>query len=114
MYLTIGETKLLIGQYGEGAATKLELNFEYLFDSYSSYRRFAQVIADSNAKTVKIKIKSEFKKPSDCAKLSHLLIGVQKLITPKNLRLISKILGSGDMTPQVFVQEQEELIRYFL
>ena len=57
MYLTIGETKLLIGQYGEGEATKLELNFEYLFDSYSSYRRFAQVLANTNTKTVKIKIK---------------------------------------------------------
>jgi hypothetical protein len=114
MYLVIGETKLLIGQYGEGEATKLELNFEYLFDSYSSYRRFAQVIADTNAKTVKIKIKSEFTKPSDCTKLSQLLIGVQKLITQKNLRLIGKILETGDVTPQDFVQQQKELIEYFL
>ena len=114
MYLTIGETKLLIGQYGSGEATKLELNFEYLFDSYSSYRRFAQVIADTDAKTVKIKIKSEFKNPSDCAKLSRLLIGVQKLITQNNLRFLSKILESGTVTPQDFVQQQEELIKYFL
>lgn len=114
MYLVIGETRLLVGQYGVGEATKLELNFEYLFDSYSSYRRFAQVVADTDAKTVKIKIKSEFTKPSDCAKLSRLSIGVQKLITQKNLRLINKILESGDVTPQDFVQQQEELIEYFL
>lgn len=113
MYLKIGETRLLVGQYREGSVTKLELNFEYLFDSYSSYRRFAQVVADTKAKTVKIKIKSEFKKSSDCAKLSRLLIGLQKLITQKNLRLIEKILESGNLSPQDFVRQQES-IDYFL
>lgn len=114
MYVTIGATKLLVGQYGEQTKAKLELNFEYLFDSYSSYRRFAQVIADVEGKSLKIKFKSEFKNPSDCAKLSRLSIGVQKLITQKNLKSIDKILESGEMTPQDFVEQQEDLIQYFV
>ncbi|VEP13155.1 conserved hypothetical protein [Hyella patelloides LEGE 07179] len=115
MYLTIGETKLLVGQFGEQKTEKLELNFEYLFDSYGRYRRFAQVIADTEGKTLKIKIKSEFKNPSDCAKLSRLLIGVQKLITQDNLNLLSSILElKSGITPQDFIKQQADLIKHFL
>ena len=89
MYLTIGETKLLVGQYGDKSVEKLELNFEYLFESYSSYRRFAQVIADVQSSAIKIKIKSEFKTVTDCSKLSKLLIGVQNLVTQENLNLLT-------------------------
>ena len=114
MYLTIGATKLLVGQYREQTKAKLELNFEYLFDSYSSYRRFAQVIADVEGKNLKIKFKSEFKHSSDCAKLSRLSIGVQKLVTQKNLKFINKILESKDMTSHDFIKQQQDLIKYFV
>lgn len=113
MYLKIGATKLLIGQYGDRGEEKLEINFEYLFNSHHSYRRFAQIIADTEGKTLKIKVKSEFKNPVDCAKLSQLMIGVQKLIAQDNLQLINKILESSNATPQDFVQQQAELIQYF-
>jgi hypothetical protein len=115
MYLTIGATKLLVGQFGEQKAEKLELNFEYLFESNNSYRRFAQVIADSEAQTLKIKIKSEFKKPSDCVKLSRLLLGVQKLVTEDNLNLLNSILElNSGVTPQDFIRQQQDLIEYFV
>ena len=113
MYVKIGETRLLVGQYKDREIEKLELTFEYLFDSYSNYRRFAQVIADLDGKSLKIKLKSEFKNPSDCAKLSRLLIGVQKLVTPKNLRSINQILESGNLTPQDFVNQQQDSLEYF-
>ena len=114
MYFTIGETKLLIGQYGEGKNKKLEINFDYLFSSHSNYRRFAQVIADSDFE-IKIKIKTEFTEISDCGKLARLLIGVQKLATFQNINLLNSILESNSqITPQKFLQQQEDLIQYFL
>lgn len=115
MYLTIGETKLLIGQYGEGKSKKLEINFDYLFSSHSSYRRFAQIIANNEAFSLKIKIKTEFTNVSDCAKLAQLLMGVKKLATPKNFQILNSILESNSaITPQNFIQQQEDLIKYFL
>jgi hypothetical protein len=115
MYLTIGETKLLVGQFGAQEADKLELNFEYLFESNSSYRRFAQIIVDLEGKILKIKIKSDFKELSDCIKLSRLLLGVQKLVTQDNLNLLNSILEpNSGVTPQDFIQKQRHLIDYFL
>jgi hypothetical protein len=115
MYLTIGETKLLVGQFGAQKADKLELNFEYLFESNHSYRRFAQIIVDLEGKILKIKIKSDFKELSDCLKLSRLLLGVQKLVTQDNLNLLNSILEQNSgVTPQDFIQQQRHLIEYFL
>lgn len=115
MYLTIGKTKLLIGQYGEGKSKKLEINFDYLFSSHSSYRRFAQIIANNETFTLKIKIKTEFTNVSDCSKLAQLLVGVKKLATPENLNLLNNILeSSSSITPQNFIQQQEDLTKYFL
>ena len=114
MYLKIGETKLLIGQYGDRGIEKLEINFEYLFNSHNSYRRFAQVVADTERKTLKIKVKSEFKNPLDCAKLSQLLIGVEKLIAQDNLNFLRSILETNSVTPQDFLQQQAYLVKYFL
>ena len=115
MYLTIGETKLLVGQYGDGKTEKLELNFEYLFESQNSYRRFAQIIADVDSKALKVKVKSEFKTTSDCVKLSRLLVGVQKLITQDNLNFLRNILeSSSELSPQEFLQQQADLVEYFI
>jgi hypothetical protein len=117
MYLTIGATKLLVGQFGEEERKNvaLELTFEYLFESYNSYRRFAQVVADTKGNTLKIKIKSEFKHPSDCAKLSKLLIGVQQIVNSQNLHLLNRILETNSgVTPQEFIQQQQSLIEYFM
>ena len=115
MYLQIGETRLIIGKYQAENTWKLELNFEYLFTSNKSYRRFAQVIFDPKSKELKIKIKSEFKNTEDCLTLSRLLVGVQKLITEKNFKLLAEILeNSSQIQPQSFVKKQIKLVDYFL
>ena len=115
MYLTIGATKLLIGQYKDHKGTKLEVNFDYLFSSYSNYRRFAQVIADLERETLKIKLKSDFKNPSDCVKLAQLLIGLEKLITSENLILLSNIVATNSqISPQDFIEQQAQIVEYFL
>ena len=115
MYLTIGATKLLVGQYQDRKVKKLEVNFDYLFSSYSSYRRFAQVIADVESNTLKIRLKSDFKNTSDCIKLAQLLIGLEKLVTLQNMALLSDILeANSQATPQDFVDKQADLLEYFL
>lgn len=115
MYLQIGETKLLIGEYQAENTSRLELNFEYLFASHKSYRRFAQVIFDLKSKAIKIKVKSEFKNPDDCLKLSQLLIGVQKIVTEENFSLLGQILdNSSSIQPQLFLERQAKLVKYFL
>lgn len=112
MYLTIGETKLRVGQYGEGVETKLELSFEYAFASHNTYRRFAQVIADQDR--VKIKLKSEFTLTQDCLKLSQLILGVEKLCTPDNLALLREILqANSSVEPEEFITRQQALIDFF-
>ncbi len=112
MYLTIGETKLRVGQYGEGLQSKLELSFEYAFASHKSYRRFAQVLAEGNG--IKIKLKSEFTQTRDCLKLSRLVTGVAKLSTPENFALLREILNADSTTdPEEFIARQLNLIEYF-
>lgn len=115
MYLTIGETKLLVGQYGEGDKTKLELNFEYAFDTHGSYRRFAKVIFEPNQQQIVIKLKSDFKLTKDCLKLSRLLIGLEKLLTIENLSLLLEILEpNSKIDPKTFVERQKGISGYFL
>lgn len=115
MYLQIGGTRLLVGEYQAANTWKLELNFEYLFASNKSYRRFAQVVFDPQSKDLKIKVKSEFNNADDCRKLSQLMIGVHSLITQENFSLLAQILeDSSQIQPQSFVQKQENLVEHFL
>ena len=115
MYLQIGETKLLVGKFQAQNTWKLELNFEYLFASSNSYRRFAQVIFDPESKALKIKIKSEFKNIDDCLKLSQLMVGVHKLVTEENFHLLAQILEtSSQIQPQSFLKKQKKLVDHFL
>ena len=114
MYLTIGETKLLVGQYGKGNQEKLELTFEYAFSSHNSYRRFAQVIYSCHDNQIRIKLKSDFKHPQDCIKLSQLILGVEKLITEQNLELLREILKpKSSIQPDEFVTKQKRILKYF-
>ena len=115
MYLKIGNTKLLAGKYSVKGLAKIEINFEYLFSSHKSDRRFANVLVDLESQELKIKIKSEFSNSSDCEKLSRLLIGIDKIITSENVAMIDKIIdGKSDIKPQYFLETQEEIVKYFL
>ena len=115
MYLKIGNTKLLAGKYWVKGLAKIEINFEYLFSSYKSSRRFANVVADLQNQELKIKIKSEFSNTWDCEKLSRLLIGIEKITTKENISMIDQIIeGKSTINPQFFLKSQEELLKYFL
>ncbi len=115
MYLKIGNTKLFASKYSIKGLTKIEINFEYLFSSHKSDRRFANIVADFPSQEFKIKIKSEFTNSLDCKILSRLLIGIEKIITPENIIIIEEIIeGKSTMTPQDFLKCHEELINYFL
>ena len=115
MYLKIGNTKLLAGKYWVQGISKIEINFEYLFSSYQSERRFANVVADLQSQELKIKIKSQFSNIADCKKLSILLIGIEKITTRENILTIDRIIeGKSTMNPQDFLKMQENVLKYFL
>ena len=115
MYLKIGNTKLLAGKYWVKGLAKIEINFEYLFSSHKSGRRFANIVADLQSQELKIKIKSEFSNTWDCEKLSRLLIGIEKITTTDNLSMIDQIIeGKSTINSQDFLKAQEELLNFFL
>ena len=115
MYLEIGNTKLLAGKYWIKGFAKIEINFEYLFLSYKSHRRFANIVADLLSQEFKIKIKSEFTNSLDCKSLSRLLIGIEKIIIPENIIIMDEIIeGKSKLTLQDFTKNHEELVDYFL
>jgi len=115
MQLKIGNTKLLAGKYWVQEFAKIEVNFEYLFATYKSYRRFANVVVDLETQELKIKVKSEFNDCSDCEKLSRLLIGIEKIITSKNIEMIDNIIdGKSPINPNDFLKYQKKIIEYFL
>ena len=115
MYFKLGNTKIVTGKFYIQGLSKLEINFEYMFTTHQSYRRFAQVITDSENLNLTIKIKSEFHNCLDCAKLSQLLIGVSKMITQDNILLIDRILeGKSQTNLKEFLSSQSELVTYFL
>ena len=56
MYLKIGNTKLLAGKYSVKGLAKIEINFEYLFSSHKSDRRFANLFFTLTSKFAPKKI----------------------------------------------------------
>ena len=106
---------MFAGKYWGKGIAKIEINFEYLFLSHKSDRRFANIVADVLGQELKIKIKSEFTNSLDCKTLSRLLIGIEKIITPENIIIIDEIIeGKSTITPQNFLRSYEELNDYFL
>ena len=115
MYLKIGNTKILAGKFSIQDVEKIEINFEYIFASHDNYRRFANVVTDSQYQDITIKVKSKFHNASDCDKLSQLLIGVSKIITQDNIFIIDQILEEKcNINFDEFVTSQKELTKYFL
>ena len=115
MYLKVGNTKILASKFSVQGLELLEINFEYVFSSYDNYRRFVNVVADTQHQEITIKIKSKFSNTLDCEKLSQLLIGVSKIITQDNIALINQILeGKSSINLDEFLTLQQELIKYFL
>ena len=115
MYLKIGNTKLLAGKYWVKGLAKIEINFEYLFSNYKNSRRFANIVVDLASQELKIKIKSEFSDILECQTLSRLLIGIEKIITPENIRTINEIIeDKSEIKPQELLKNQKELLNYFV
>ena len=93
----------------------MPLNFEYIFANNNNYRRFVNVISDSQGNNITINIKLKSTDTSDCNKLSQLLLGVDKIITKNNIFLIDQILEEkSKINLEEFVESQTGLTKYFL
>lgn len=115
MYFQIGNTKIIAGKFSLANVEQIEINFEYVFASNNNYRRFVNVVSDSQYKNTKINIKSKFTEFSDCDKLSQLLIGISKFMTQDNIALIDQILEEkSKISLDDFVAAQQDLTPYFL
>ncbi len=115
MYFKIGNTKIIAGKFFLQDVEKIEINFEYLFATNNNYRRFANVVSDSQHYNMTLNIKSKFTRVSDCDKLAQLLTGVSKLITQDNILIIDQIIeGKSYINLDEFVASQQGLVKYFL
>ncbi len=115
MYFKIGNTKIIAGKFSLQDVSKIEINFEYIFANNNNYRRFVNVISDSQGNNITINIKLKSRDTSDCKKLSQLLLGVDKIITQNNIFLIDQILEEkSKVNLDDFVAAQQELTKYFL
>ncbi len=115
MYFKIGNTKIIAGKFSLQDIDKIEINFEYIFASNNNYRRFVNVVSDSQGNNITINIKLKSRDTSDCNKLSQLLLGVDKIITQNNIFLIDQILEEkSKVNLDEFVESQQGLTKYFV
>lgn len=115
MQFKVGNTKVIAGKFFLQGVAKVEVNFEYVFKSWDNYRRFANVVSESESKILTINIKSKFSESSDCDKLAQLLMGVSKITTQDNIEMLDQILeDKSAITLDEFVALQQELTNYFL
>ena len=115
MYFKIGNTKIIAGKFSLQDIDKIEINFEYIFASNNNYRRFVNVVSDSQGNNITINIKLKSRDTSDCNKLSQLLLGVDKIITQNNIFLIDQILEEkSKVNLDEFVASQQGLTKYFV
>ena len=115
MYFKIGNTKIIAGKFSLQDIDKIEINFEYIFASNNNYRRFVNVVSDSQGNNITINIKLKSRDTSDCNKLSQLLLGVDKIITQNNIFLIDQILEEkSKVNLDEFVALQQGLTKYFV
>ena len=115
MYFKVGNTKIIAGKFSLQDVSKIEINFEYIFANNNNYRRFVNVISDSQGNNITINIKLKSTDTSDCNKLSQLLLGVEKIITQNNIFLIDQILEEkSKVNLEEFVELQKGLTKYFL
>ena len=115
MYFKIGNTKIIAGKFSLQGVDKIEINFEYIFASNNNYRRFVNVVSNSQGNNITINIKLKSKNASDCNKLSQLLVGVDKIISQNNIVLIDKILEEkSKMSLDEFIESQQELNQHFV